>query len=432
MLEQLIGFYRGVNRPELNTSLQFEITVIFSEVLFQQLKHLSKQGFVQLDEVLISDIDIALSDIQSEHFGESATLSGKISTGDCQFYLDIQDLLQRNTGLSKGQLSAAFYVASDDYYSLDEKTDTSPQIYQQLHALMLLIHELKDLAHYHDAKVGEDTLNLVFVREIEGSNAKSLQITPKLTMQLLEAPLIDIATLVEIGQQAGVNPHIGREKSVFRSTLVEFLSNSVSNSQDKFAYLVLHWAEFIQLFKKNFDTYISGFAFHKARKEVADAEVAAADQLSKVLNDISGKMLGIPISLASLVLMVKSESTFERLVLLLVALITSWLLAEVMHNQQLQLARLKHARSLLFDEINKKALTYPGELAEKVRAATTALSLNERKLTRLLLWLRIVSWAPACMAALLLYHLESSLLRQSATWLIQWLQPSLFVKLFST
>ncbi|GAA0655804.1 hypothetical protein [Rheinheimera tangshanensis] len=415
MLEQLIDFYRSVNRPELNNSLQFEITIIFSETLFQQLKHLSKQGFVQLDEMLISDLDTALSDIQSEHFGESATLSGKISTGDCQFYLDIQDLLQRNTGLSKGQLTTAFYVASDDYYSAGKIAETSSQIYQQLHALMLLIYELKDLAHYHDAKVGEETLNLVFVREIEGSNAKSLQITPKLTMQLLEAPVIDIATLVEIGQQAGVNPHIGREKSVFRSTLVEFLSNSVSNSQDKFAYLVLHWSEFIQLFKKNFDTYISGFAFHKARKEVADAEVAAADQLAKVLNDISGKALGIPLSLASLVLIAKTDSTFERLVLVCAALLASWLLAQLMYNQQLQLARIKDARALLFDEIKVRAADYPEELSSRILDTSRNLETNEKKVGRLLCSLRIISWLPALTATALLWHLNAENVRYSVS-----------------
>lgn len=419
MLEQLVNFYRDLGRPSLRSGFQFETTLVLTAELYQRLEGIDKQGLGSLDEVLIDGDESTLDEITAAEYGKPITLTYKVSTGDCKFYRDINDLLQRNKSLSKGSSETAFYVAEDDYYSKEHESNPSLEKYQQLSAIVLLIHELQDLAHYHDSKIGQDALNLVFVRETEGASTKSLQLTPKLNLQLLEAPLIDIATLVEIGQQDGVNPHIGREKSVFRSTLVEFLSNSVSNSQDKFTHLVLHWSEFIQLFKKNFDTYISGFAFHKARKEVADAEVAAADQLSKVLNDISGKMLGIPISLASLVLMVKSESTFERLVLLLVALITSWLLAEVMHNQQLQLARLKHARSLLFDEINKKALTYPSELAEKVRGATNALSLNERKLTRLLIWLRVVSWIPACMAALLLCHLESSLLRQSITWLIQ-------------
>lgn len=420
MLEQLVNFYRDLGRPSLCSGLMFETTVVLTSELYQQLTVVDKQGLGSLDEVLIDGDESTLDEITAAEYGKQITFKYSVNTGDCKFYCDIKDLLLRNKSLTKGGSDTVFYVAEDDYYSKERQSNQYSIKYQQLGAIVLLIHELKDLAHYHDSKIGQDALNLVFVQETEGASTKSLQLTPKLNLHLLEAPLIDIATLVDIGQQAGVNPHIGREKSVFRSTLVEFLSSSISTSQDKFVYLVLHWAEFIQLFKKNFDTYISGFAFHKARKEVADAEVAAADQLSKVLNDISGKMLGIPISLASLVLMVKTESTFERLVLLLVALITSWLLAEVMHNQQLQLARLKHARSLLFDEINKKALTYPGELAEKVRDATKALSLNERKLARLLFWLRIASWGPACMAALLLYHLESSLLRQSITWLIQW------------
>lgn len=406
MLEQLIGFYRSVKRPKLNNSLQFETTVILSEALFQQLKQLNSHGLLQVDEILIGEHEVELLDTQSVYVGESATLSGKVSTGDCQFYLNIQDLLQRNAGLSKGQLDAAFYVASDDYYSAEESADACAQAYHQLNALILLIHELKDLAHYHDAKVGEETLNLVFVREIEGSSTKSLQITPKLTMPLLELPVIDITTITEISRQIN-NPHIAREKSVFRSTLIEFLSSSSALADDKFHYLVMNWAEFILLFKKNFDTYISGFAFHKARKEVADAEVAAADQLAKVLNDISGKALGIPVSLASLLLIAKTDSTFERLILVCAALLASWLLAQLMYNQQLQLARIKDARALLFDEIKVRAADYPEELSSRILDTSRNLETNEKKVGRLLWSLRIISWLPALAATALLWHLNA-------------------------
>lgn len=406
MLDLLVNFYRSLGRPVTLPGLQFEKSAVLTAELYQQLKQVERHRLVSFDELLLDDEEKTLDEIIEADFGAQIQLTCRVSTGDCKFYSDINDLLKRNSSLSKGSIDTAFYVASDDYYSTEESADTCPQTYRQLHALMLLIHELKDLAHYHDAKVGEDTLNLVFVRETEGSSTKSLQITPKLTKPLLELPVIDITTIVEISRQVN-NPHIAREKSVFRSTLIEFLSTSSAHAGDKFHYLVMHWAEFISLFKKNFDTYISGFAFHKARKEVADAEVAAADQLAKVLNDISGKALGIPLSLASLVLIAKTDSTFERLVLVSAALLASWLLAQLMYNQLLQLARIKDARALLFDEIKVRAADYPEDLSSRILDTSKNLEANEKKVGRLLHSLRIISWLPALAATALLWHLNA-------------------------
>lgn len=413
MLDHLVTLYRSVGKPGISDGLWFETSVVLTAEIYQQLKQVEKHRLVSFDELLVDGQEKALDEVIDTDYGNELHLTCRISTGDCKFYVDINDLLKRNSSLSRGDIDTAFYVAADDYYSIEKTPKQQLSKYQQLDAIILLIHELKDLAHYHDSKIGQETLNLVFVRENEGAGSKSLQLTPKLNLQLLEAPLVDITTLVEIGQQAAVNPHIGREKSVFRSTLVEFLSSSVSKSQDQFMHLVLHWSEFIQLFKKNFDTYISGFAFHKARKEVADAEVAAADQLAKVLNDISGKILGIPLSLGSLILIAKTENIFEQLVLAIATLFASWLLAELMHNQQLQLARIKDARSMLFDEINVRALDYPEPLRTKIESTTVCLNKNEKKVTRLLLCLRFFSWLPAVAATLLLMHLNEASLMHS-------------------
>lgn len=411
MLANLVMFYRSLGNPSIKDDLWLDTSVVLNDELYQQLKQVEQHRLVSFDELVLDGEEKTLDEISATDYGKELHVTCRISTGDCKFYSDIKDLLKRNSSLSKGDVNVAFYVAEDDYYSAEQKQHLSK--YQQLNAIVLLIHELKDLAHYHDSKIGQDALNLVFVREAEGTSSKSLQLTPRLSSNLVEVPPIDISVIVEIGQQSAINPHIGREKSVFRSTVIEFLTNSAGNVQDKFAYLVLHWAEFITLFKKNFDTYISGFAFHKARKEVADAEVAAADQLAKVLNDISGKILGIPISLGSLLLIVKAENVFEQLVLVLATLLASWLLAELMHNQQLQLARIKDARSILFDEINIRAVDYPEPLRKKIESTTECLDKNEKKVTRLLLCLRLFSWLPAVAAALLLIHLNASSLMLS-------------------
>lgn len=406
MLSKLVDFYRLIGKPCIDEHYKFEHNIVLDSQQHQLLLTIQKQSKLgRLEE--ISD-DSALFDIDEicvSHYGQEFKIIYQISTGGLHFYRTLDDLLLRNKGLSRGDLIKEFYVAEDDYLSGELHVTAASSKYDNLKKVVQLIHELKDLAHYHDAKAGQEYLNLVFVSGADGSPTNPLRLSPRLGTIALEGLAMDIEPIKKLGDSAGVNPHIEREKAVFRASLLEFLNPSSGDAYERFAALVSGWADFLVLFKRNYDTYISGFAFHKARKEVADAEVQAADQLSKVLNDISGKMLGIPLSLAALPLLQKSDSTLERMVLVLATLVTAWLLAEVMHNQQLQLARLKHARALIFDELTSKAKTYPSELAGKLSVATGALQDNEEKLARLLNWLRVGSWLPSILAAVLLLFL---------------------------
>lgn len=406
MLSKLIDFYRLIDKPCVTKDYIFEQSIVLDSQRHQLLLSIQKQSELGLLKEISNESELfELDEINASHYGHQFKIIYQISTGGLHFYRSLDDLLQRNKGLSRGDLIREFYVAEDDFLSGEMHVTSASPKYDNLKKVVQLIHELKDLAHYHDAKAGQEYLNLVFVSSADGSPTNPLRLSPRLDTISLEGLVMDIEPIKKLGDSAGVNPHIEREKAVFRASLLEFLNSSSGDAYERFAALVSGWTEFLVLFKRNYDTYISGFAFHKARKEVADAEVQAADQLSKVLNDISGKMLGIPLSLAALPLLQKSDSTLERIVLVLATLVTAWMLAEVMHNQQLQLARLKHARALIFDELTSKAIKYPPELASKLEVATSQLSSNEQKLTSLLEWLRIGSWIPVILASALLLAL---------------------------
>lgn len=406
MLSKLVDFYRLIGKPCIDEHYKFEQTIVLDNRQHQLLLAIHQSSQLgRLEEFSDSSELFELDEINASHYGQQFKIIYQISTGGLHFYRTLDDLLLRNKGLSRGDLIKEFYVAEDDYLFGELHVTAASPKYDNLKKVVQLIHELKDLAHYHDAKAGQEYLNLVFVSGADGSPTNPLRLSPRLDTIALDGLAMDIEPIKKLGDSAGVNPHIEREKAVFRASLLEFLNPSSGDAYERFAALVSGWADFLVLFKRNYDTYISGFAFHKARKEVADAEVQAADQLSKLLNDISGKMLGIPLSLAALPLLQKSDSTLERIVLVLATLVTAWLLAEVMHNQQLQLARFKHARALIFDELTSKAKTYPSELAGKLSVATSALQDNEEKLARLLNWLRVGSWLPSVLAAVLLLFL---------------------------
>jgi hypothetical protein len=179
---------------------------------------------------------------------------------------------------------------------------------------------------------------------------------------------------------------------------VEFSKESI-DARERFKSLVLKWDEFLRLYNNNLDTYLSGFSFHKAKQEVGSAELNIADQLSKLISDISGKVLSIPISLVILIAIAKAENVFESTVLVLGVTLTSFIMAETIAAQSLQYKRICHSRMLLFSSHEKKIEIYPEDLRHYLRTAIRGLKKNERMLGRSLWALRCLAWIPAVAAA---------------------------------
>ncbi len=256
-----------------------------------------------------------------------------------------------------------------------------------------LILYLSDLAHYHDEK-GSDEYKLVFVAEDIVKGERAITVHPYLDNEILS---YEVGTeLLDSLQNENLdsNPHLSKERSIFRSSLIEFLSG-FSSGEERFKGLISAWPQFRLLYENNLSTYLSGFSFHRAKQEVASAQLAIAEQLSKLVSDISGKILSVPISLAVIIAIPKADTMFERAVLVVGIAITSALLAEMLSAQKSQYERVKHSRGIMFAAHEKKMLQYPEELRRSLVEAVNGLSRNERKLKRSLFTLRVIVWLPA-------------------------------------
>jgi hypothetical protein len=131
--------------------------------------------------------------------------------------------------------------------------------------------------------------------------------------------------------------------------------------------------------------------------------------MSKVVGEISGKILGVPVSLAVTVAIAKTDGVLESSILVLGIMLTSALIAETLAAQRLQYERIKHSRKIIFATHQQKLSQYPEDLRNFLKEAIRGLSANERKLSRSLRALRLVSWSPAIAAILVhayLYRAE--------------------------
>ncbi|WP_277058410.1 hypothetical protein [Trichlorobacter lovleyi] len=222
---------------------------------------------------------------------------------------------------------------------------------------------------------------------------------------MLDGDIPDM-TLIESFQSNNpkTDPHYSSKIGVFRASLAEFLKKCPVGLP-AFSFLVSQWDEFSSIFIKNLDTYLSGFAFHKAKREVAEAELKIADEFSKIIIDITGKLLGIPISLAAVIAIAKSTSILESLMVVTGLGLATLIFSGTVGNQQRQLQRIIHAKNVVFNALEGKQEIYPDDLKTVITEMKDGLDKNESKLKWLLRLFRLLSWSPFIVGAVVFYFI---------------------------
>lgn len=391
----------GLTDPIVNGVLEGEIDC--TDENLQLLNGCKTSDHFRIDEICLNGLEITLD--KATACNSKLSISIKILESDSSLiFKDQADMLVRRLSLSKGENIEDFYFWSSGQHA---ESEIGKILKNKIESICLLINGLADLAHYHDNKTGTERPSYVFVNESDISNGHPLVIETSITEDMLLFPQIDVSIFEDFSSSKleNKNPNIGREKSIFRATLIEYLKSKSSCSGDEFNLLVQGWNDFITLFRRNFDTYISGFAFHKARKEVADAELSIASELSKIMGEIGGKVLGIPISMVAIIPMINSKSIFESIIISLGLLISSIISSQVIFNQQNQLDRVVHAKNIMFPPEDSASDHHPEFLKNLVTKASQNLDRNQLKLNMTLWFFRVISWLPALLGVIVVVNL---------------------------
>lgn len=393
--------YRALGKPKLQTksSFCFHAEQFNADVGPAVLELVASQTG-RFDEFLIDGKEIDAATIDIPDVWSKLEFTYKLSSaGEADVYQGFQQLLIECKAIARGKLPKEIYLIDEDVCSQGEEFLDSRL--GNLNSICQLIMCLADLAHYHDEKLRGEEYKLIFVEDDGAKGAKTIALQPNIDLGLLKCSVNSNLITALLESNFDKNPHLVKERSIFRASLVEFSKESI-DARERFTLLVLKWDEFLRLYNNNLDTYLSGFSFHKAKQEVGSAELSIADQLSKLISDISGKVLSIPISLIVLIAIAKAENVFESTVLVLGVTLTSFIMAETIAAQRLQYKRICHSRMLLFSSHEKKIEIYPEDLRLYLRSAIRGLKKNERMLGRSLWALRFLAWIPA-MAAVSLH-----------------------------
>jgi len=389
-LASIVKIYRDFNCPAIENG-KFSGKNDFSCSVVESLNDLRNHHSGLIKELSIDKREILESETLPET-GDEVELVFQLPTNSSKrFYSSVSDLLSA-PAVSRGEIPCEYYLISDNYFSGD--SSSQPKQVDVLEKVCTLIRCLSSLAHYHDDKVKNNHFKLVFVPPDKVEKSKPTIIETKIDEKMLHVECLDISLVEALCKvSAKSESHYAEKVAVLWNTLSEFIQNRGQDCSP-FSYLVMNWAGFVSSFQKNLATYISGFAFHKAKKEVAEAELAMTEKFADIFSSITGKLFSIPLSFATLVIVGKSGSPFESLIIILGLLLAAFVVVGAVGNQQQQFLRVRHAKCVMFDSFDGKIGCFPQELQEIIKTMKEGLNSNEHKLNILLWSFRVIGWIP--------------------------------------
>jgi hypothetical protein len=394
-ISSVVQLYRFIEPP------RFEGGKIFGEADYSlvrpYLKAVVDSGFGRFEEIIVDDEEVDSDELPLH--GDTASFVFKCvhSTSE-NFHESLISFLRSDPGISKGELPEEFFLIEENFYSRDVNR---PDLIQSLYSICEFIKCLSGLALYHDAKNG---FKLVFVPTSSKGGGKSIVLDARLSIDILaDVENLDCSLLRELDNSAKADPHYSEKIGVFGVTLTE-LYERCSDNQKFFDYLVRNWGSFLISYHNNLAVYLSGFAFHKAKKEVAQAEFDLASQFSKVIGDITAKLLGIPVSFAAVLLMLKSTEKLEMISVLVSLFCFGVVMRGVLKNQYRHLKRILHARDIVIGSFEGKKSDFPSELSQAIDAMKEALFQDEKIIVKQLKFFAWMSWGPFISAIVLLVY----------------------------
>jgi len=391
-----VNIFRAAGKPASNGS-NFQGTIKFDDEIIQLINELREKEGNAFETILI-DGNLLLDEPLPAN-GDVIEVHMRLPGGSGnRFYKSIEDMLNLPQ-LSKGKMLDEFYIIDEDYYSGDAIKHSK---IEKLKSICQFIKRLSELANYHDSKTTDNHLKLVFVQPSEKETVSPVELSTKIDKNLLDYDPPDICTIDDLcNGNIQTDPHLIAKKGVFRITLAEFLNKRSSNVSN-FEYLIRNWNDLVVLYHNNIGTYLSGFAFHKARQEVAQAELEIAEHFSNLIGEITGKVLSIPISFVAVIAIIKSEFWYEGLIIVISLLMVALILDRSVGNQQKQLQCIGDAKEIKFDSFGGKRESYPEDLRQALDNMIKRINKNETALKRLLCFFRAGGWIP-CFAGFIVF-----------------------------
>ena len=383
-LTNVVQLYRMAGCPDMDGStFSGQLDFATAQDLIERLRIQNTKygGFseVRVDQELITD------DQTFPVSGNQVKFDFQVAIqGDAQFYIDIEDLCKKIRSIGRGKFPEHFYLVGEDYqHGQDE---SMPEAVQNLKALAALVQSLAELSDHHYETTGSGAWTLLFL-----TNDQNATLETRISSSMIKSQSPVMKALLDdlLSHQSGI--HQREKRLMFSATMCEVLKGGVTFSQ-----FIDRSEKLVELYQNNLKTYLSGFSFEQARREVAEAQTQFAEQLSKTVNDMTAKLLGLPVSMFAVFAILKTNRWQEQSLMLIAAFMASYVLYQMIHHQKKQLQQIATSKDLVFKTLEDRshADNYPEDLKDAIQTAVCSLESNRRALGRTLNIYTLLAWLP--------------------------------------
>lgn len=383
-LTNVVQLYRMAGCPDMDGStfsgqLDFATAQDLIERLHRQNTKYGGFSEVRVDQELITD------DQTFPVSGNQVKFDFQVAIqGDARFYIDIEDLCKKIRSIGRGKFPEHFYLVGEDYqHGQDE---SMPEAVRNLKALAALVQSLAELSDHHYETTGSGAWTLLFL-----TNDQNATLETRISSSMIKSQSPVMKALLDdlLSHQSGI--HQREKRLMFSATMCEVLKGGVTFSQ-----FIDRSEKLVELYQNNLKTYLSGFSFEQARREVAEAQTQFAEQLSKTVNDMTAKLLGLPLSMFAVFAILKTDRWLEQFLMLIAAFMASYVLYQMIHHQKKQLQQIATSKDLVFKTLEDRshADNYPEDLKDAIQTAVCSLESNRRALGRTLNIYTWLAWLP--------------------------------------
>lgn len=382
MFEKVVALYRAAGRPPIEGG-QF----VFRGQASDALQHLINE---------CRSIDEQFGRFTYERTeGNTAKIDFLLPNSDSAgFYASFDDFIRATPSLGHGQIPDFIYIADQDWSSTD---GIANEKFAKLENCCRLIVNLSKIVMVADNHSSPSHINLIFaVPADNGKPPKTFTIATTVEPGILEAQLTHLALIEQLADSNnGSKLHFEERKSIFNLAVSELVSDAPESAKKNlFLFLLVNWKELLDIYWKNFQTYIHGFSFDKAKKDLAQAELEYGTKLSAAFSDIGGKLLALPISFGALVLLSKANAGVETIATAAGILMVSLIFTGILANQWLNVKRLTSSLNIALSQIEKRIGTYPKHLQTLLTTAKTEIEHQQSFVRWTIRFFLLLSWAP--------------------------------------
>lgn len=388
-LKSVVELYRTLESPIYNEENRtFECSCRYSNDIKNHLQNID-QSFARIKSLHINGDLINNESLPEVNDKDIINVIITVSSNSpVSFFKDIESFFRRATHTIKNcRLPSEFYLVDDNYFSGDEKTNDK---IANLNNLYKLIDCLSKIAEYKESE------QLVFFSKID-DKVITLPLKIKLTKELLNCT-VELQLFSNLCDDMLDDLLVNEKRIIFKETLFDFSKNKPESESELFFYLIEKFDDFKKLFLHNLKLYLDRFSFQKIRQEVANEEIHFSERCSKTLSDIQAKLLGIPISLAGVIVLAKATSGFEFLLLAVGLAFTSLILFSMIKVQLSNFNIIKSAFKNVFDGFERRYQSYPEELIKMIQKEKVKIEKQQRITFRWLIFFIFLSLVPGILS----------------------------------